>query len=53
MQRLLDLYLSGEFEKDILIDRKITLERTIAELEKERSRIKKSLIEQEITPEQE
>jgi len=35
LDRLLDLYLSGEFPKDALIERKIRLESTLNELKKE------------------
>ena len=37
LKRLLDLYLSGEFHKEMLIEKKTDLERIIAELEKERA----------------
>ena len=37
LERLLDLYLSGEFPKDVLTDRKIRLESTIVSLERERT----------------
>jgi len=37
LERLLDLYLSGEFPKEALTDRKIRLETTISALEKERA----------------
>lgn len=53
LQRLLDLYLSGEFHKEILIEKKAELEKTIAELEKERASLVASLEAQNITPEQE
>jgi hypothetical protein len=36
LERLLDLYVSGEFDKDLLVDRKGRLETTIRSLEKER-----------------
>lgn len=53
LQRLLDLYLSGEFHKDMLIDKKAELERTIAELEKERAVLLDSMRAQSISDEQE
>jgi site-specific DNA recombinase len=53
LQRLLDLYISGEFHKEMLIEKKAELERTIAELEKERAELKASLAAQNITEEQE
>jgi multidrug efflux pump subunit AcrA (membrane-fusion protein) len=37
LERLLDLYLSGEFPKDVLTDRKARLETTIRALDKERA----------------
>lgn len=36
LERLLDLYLRGDFPKDVLTDRRVRLESTIAALEKER-----------------
>jgi len=53
LQRLLDLYLSGEFHKDMLIDKKAELEKTIAELERERAALIASMRAQSITSEQE
>jgi hypothetical protein len=53
LTRLLDLYLSGEFHKEMLIEKKANLERTIAELEKERAELIADLRAQSITPEQE
>ena len=53
LQRLLDLYLSGEFHKEMLIEKKADLEKTIAELEKERAALAASLAAQTITEEQE
>jgi len=53
LKRLLDLYLSGEFHKEMLIEKKADLERTIAELEKERAGLVASLEAQNITAEQE
>jgi site-specific DNA recombinase len=53
LKRLLDLYLSGEFHKEMLIDKKADLEKTIAELEKERASLLANLEAQNITEEQE
>ena len=53
LRRLLDLYLSGEFHKDVLITKKSKLEKTIAELEKERTALLGSLEKQTLTNEQE
>jgi hypothetical protein len=53
LQRLLDLYLSGEFHKEMLIDKKADLEKTIAELEKERVSLLASMKAQNLTNEQE
>jgi len=43
LDRLLDLYLSGTFDKDVLTDRKTRLEGTIAKLELERSELQERL----------
>ena len=53
LQRLLDLYLSGEFHKDVLIDKKTDLEKTIAQLENERAGLVARLEGQTISEEQE
>jgi len=53
LKRLLDLYLSGEFHKEMLIDKKADLEKTIAELEKERASLLANLKAQNISEEQE
>jgi hypothetical protein len=53
LKRLLDLYLSGEFHKEMLMEKKADLEKTIAELEKERAELMASLEAQTITEEQE
>jgi hypothetical protein len=37
LSRLLDLYLAGDFEKNVLVDRRNRLDTTIASLERERS----------------
>jgi len=43
LDRLLDLYLSGTFDKDVLTDRKTRLETIIAKLERELGELKKWL----------
>jgi hypothetical protein len=53
LQRLLDLYISGEFHRDMLIDKKADLEKTIAELEKEHAALVAGLRAQSISEEQE
>jgi chromosome segregation ATPase len=52
LKRLLDLYLSGEFQIDMLVDRKTRLEMTIAALEQERIEIAKQVETQVLSPEQ-
>ncbi len=52
LQRLLDLYLSGEFQKDILIDKKTVLEKSIADLECERAALLAKMRAQDISAEQ-
>ena len=37
LKRLLDLYLSGNFPKEMLLDRKAQLEKTVSDLERERT----------------
>lgn len=39
LARLLDLYLAGSFDKDVLTDRKVRLENTILALERERANL--------------
>lgn len=51
LDRLLDLYLSGEFAKDVLMDRKQRLEQTIESLEEEKESLLANL-RQTITNEQ-
>ena len=48
--RLLDLYLAGRFDGDMLEDRKLRLEGTIAKLQSERERIE-SILHQEVSRE--
>ncbi len=43
LQRLVDLYLSGEFSKEFLVDRKNRLEATVHALQKERASLESSL----------
>jgi hypothetical protein len=52
LERLLDLYLLGDFTKDVLIDRKVRLEETIFALERERSGLAAHLQAQLLTTEQ-
>ncbi len=52
LERLLDLYLSGEFPKDVLTDRKSRLETTILGLERERAGLAAHLEEQVLSVEQ-
>ena len=52
LERLLDLYLSGDFPKDVLTDRKVRLEATIFALEKERAGLVAYLNAQLLTAEQ-
>ena len=50
--RLLDLYLAGEFAKELLTERKIKLEATIGALERERANLATHLKAQTLTEEQ-
>ena len=52
LQRLLDLYLSGDFTREFLLDRKSRLEATIAALQSERSSIEERLENQSLTQEE-
>jgi site-specific DNA recombinase len=52
LERLLDLYLAGDFPKDILTERKARLEATIAALERERAGILTQLGATTLTQEQ-
>jgi site-specific DNA recombinase len=52
LERLLDLYLAGEFPKDILIGRRQRLEKTIAALDREHRQLAASLEMQTLTDEQ-
>jgi hypothetical protein len=53
LQRLLDLYIAGEFDRDLLIDKKNRLENTIQALEREKVELEKLLNKNVITPEEE
>ena len=52
LERLLDLYLTGDFPRDILTERKTRLEMTIGSLERERAGISTHLGATTLTPEQ-
>jgi hypothetical protein len=52
LERLLDLYLSGDFDKEVLTERKARLETTIAALEKERVDLAMALEAQILTDDQ-
>lgn len=52
LARLLDLYVSGDFPKDVLVDRKQRLEDSIRALEKERASIISMLENRTLTPKQ-
>jgi site-specific DNA recombinase len=52
LERLLDLYLSGEFPREMLIERRSRLETTIAALEKERRALTVQLEERTLTNEE-
>jgi site-specific DNA recombinase len=52
LERLIDLYLSNEIAKDMLVDRKARLESTVAALEKEKSELDQQLETKTLTAEQ-
>ncbi|TEU15532.1 MAG: hypothetical protein E3J21_12935 [Anaerolineales bacterium] len=52
LERLLDLYLAGDFPKEVLTDRKARLETTITSLEKERADLMMTLESQTLTDKQ-
>ncbi|MBI3788747.1 MAG: recombinase family protein [Ignavibacteriales bacterium] len=52
LERIIDLYLTGEFEKDLLVERKTRLENSIASLEKEREQIAAQIDAETLTPDQ-
>ena len=49
LERLLDLYLAGDFEKEVLIDRKSRTEATIDALEQERANLNAQLEAESLT----
>jgi site-specific DNA recombinase len=52
LERLLDLYLAGDFPKEMLTERKTRLEETISALESERATLEATLKAQTLTDEQ-
>lgn len=52
LERLLDLYLAGEFSREMLTERKERLEKIIASLEKEYGTLKRQLSDNELTEDQ-
>jgi len=52
LDRLIDLYISGEFQKDVLSDRKARLETNIQALENERLSIEGQINREAMTPDQ-
>jgi site-specific DNA recombinase len=52
LERLLDLYLAGDFPKEMLTERKTRLEATIAALEREREALAAQIAERTLTQEQ-
>jgi hypothetical protein len=50
LTRILDLYVAGDFPKDVLVDRKNRLEEAIKALEKERANIISMLEKRTLTP---
>jgi len=52
LSKLLDLYLGGDFPKEVLTERKMRLEKTLASLKQERENFEKQLSANEITDEQ-
>jgi len=52
LERLLDLYISGDFPKEALVSRKNELETTIKSLEQEKVKLIEAIDERVITPEQ-
>ena len=52
LSKLIDLYLSGDFDKDMLTEKRCRLENTIVGLERERASLIAILNEQTLTPEQ-
>jgi hypothetical protein len=52
LEKLLDLYLSGEYPKEMLLDRKARLEKTILALERESTALRAVLEKNLLTTEQ-
>ena len=52
LERLVDLYLSGEFPRDVLVERKARLEKLIADLEVQKAEFMDHLASQSLTIEQ-
>jgi len=52
LERVIDLYVTGELEKEILVERKTRLENTITSLEREREQIAAQIEAETLTPEQ-
>jgi site-specific DNA recombinase len=52
LDRLLELYLSGEFPKEVLISRKNDLETVMQSLENEKNKLLENIQEKELTPKQ-
>lgn len=52
LDKLLDLYLGGDFPKEMLTERKVRLEQTLASLMQERENLEEQLSANEITDEQ-
>jgi site-specific DNA recombinase len=52
LEKLLDLYLSGEFPKEVILDRRTRLEKTVSALERERADLATNLEKHLLTTEQ-
>jgi len=52
LERIIDLYVTGELDKEILVERKTRLESTIASLQKEREQIAAQIEAETFTPDQ-
>ena len=52
LERIIDLYVTGELDKEILVERKTRLESTIASLQKEREQIAAQIEAETLTPDQ-
>jgi hypothetical protein len=51
LAQLLDLYLDGQFPRDLLLERRLRIEATIGQLEQERAMLSARLDEESLTPE--